>query len=474
MNLNEQVLRIQNLNYFLSEQIFANPTPITSSDIVIQGPFELRGDGNVYNMRKDITLAKGATLKLRYNVRNNYTDTVKIKNFKYNGVGLKKTEWSNTTIEPKSFTYLTITIGTQEKKQPDLPGMDGASNNWGEVNPSYLNNSTFSGRFEVEGPKIASALIGVTSNQNFVTKELPPVSIKVPVSYYLVDPKEMGLDKVEIPVLGPVFDWMSSWDHHDWLLFAEIAFSILSMMTPAGWIAGAIALGAGGANAYSYFKEGDNFNGWFNLIFSIIPAGELFKAIPVVSKYGVEKSLQILWRAKSAKITKAEFKWLKEFMKQSRLNKSTIEFLLKSNLARKFMKFIYSLPTKKILAILVTLKKVGIFTGKLVLVVGGISLGLEYVLYLLGVEEKDVKKGTMQEQDWNLVHNNKDDIKEQATSLLETGLEKLDEEEVIKAIGTTGQVNEGQFNKTLDSINLQNKKYFDSLANVRVNVTPIQ
>lgn len=464
MNLSEEINRIHNLNFFLLKEQSLTPIQrITSSDIRIEGPYELRGDGNLYNLRADLSLVKGADLQVRYNIINNFSKPVVIKNVKFTGEGLKNTSLSTKNLAPSSFATLTLNIGTINQSQADLPGYDKA-----QLSKPEIVTSNFSGTITIEGPKIQSPFFGASNqNENFVIKQLPSFTVKVPKNYYFVDAPE----KYRIPVLFDAFDWVASWNAHDWLLFAEIAASLAMMLTPAGWVAGLIALGAGGANAYLYFDEGDNFNGWFNLIFSIIPAVDLIKAIPAISKYGIEGSLKILWRAKASKITKEELAWLNQFMKQSSKNKELIYSLLKSNLGRMLIKALYTLPTPMILKILVILKKVGLFTGTLVLVVMGLSYTVEYVLYLMGVEKKDVQPGTEAEVDWNIINNpdNQEEIKTQAIGLMESGLEPLDDIEVLEVISTAGKVQQGDFEKTLDSIQKQNRVYFDSLQKTKVN-----
>lgn len=466
--MNEKTLAYQNLESILlrmrydstktltenKSSILEQPYPYTQvelkqDEVKVFGPFELTRSGDLMNY-KIKNLKSDEQLVVAYKIQNFSKHPLKF--LKYNVVSKtsdnsfnfnKNVDFTNTQIEPNDFEIMSITIDNDFK--------------------SYKNKDT----------NLVFENCSITLKAGEETRQISPIFTKktdeiqkILQSFVVtISPKQVSLPKKVSPfAVKETYNWVKSWDKHDWLTFVEIGASLASMLTPAGWIAGIMALGAGGANAYFYFKEGDNYLGWLSLTFAVIGSAEIIRAIPIIQKYGVNESLNLLYKSRwGGKLTEEEAAYIAQLEKQISENSPELIRLYKNALVQKILLYFKSLPAEEIAKILTILKHTGKWVGTAIVIIGGMTFTFDKIYSILSKDEKTVNQKSALAPIYNLVNkNNGEDTSKAMMKVINANLVKIDSspQEVLDSIYG---INSEQSQAYLDSINVENKKYLDSL-----------
>jgi len=95
-----------------------------------------------------------------------------------------------------------------------------------------------------------------------------------------------------------VKEYFETWDVHDWLDLASIA---VLLVPEAGFF---LSMAIDSYNAALFVQEGRNFEAGLRIAFSLIPAGVIFTKIPMVKKYGIKPTIELL--SKLSRVEKLE------------------------------------------------------------------------------------------------------------------------------------------------------------------------
>jgi hypothetical protein len=169
-----------------------------------------------------------------------------------------------------------------------------------------------------------------------------------------------------------LYDWLKTFDAHDWLTVIEVSAGIAAMVS--GPFA-PIFLGIGGIAAATdsilYFQDGDPYMGTIMMALSIIPGGiakGIFKTSKVFKKRGIKGSIDLIKKYKSGgKMTKEQAKDLSrigiDFAKKSSQVNSAMVKELSGNLEKKSLKYLANF--------LLALGKLGLNLSGMVFKIGG-------------------------------------------------------------------------------------------------------
>jgi len=177
----------------------------------------------------------------------------------------------------------------------------------------------------------------------------------------------------------------AKFNSHDVLSFIEISTGLLGLLpTPLSPILLGVSTAAGLADAAVYFNEGDNYMGGMMAVLSLIPGGELMKALKgskVLSKRGIKGTQELIKKYKSgAKITEEETKDLIKLGKI--INESGVMARLGKNAAfQSFKNGLKNKSSKFLLNLLIGLSKLGFKLSEVVFKVGATAYGFDK-LYL--------------------------------------------------------------------------------------------
>lgn len=435
MNLTEEINRINELNFFfLKEQTFNNSISkksLVSTDISIEGPYELGDDNRVYNLGKELSVKKNENLKIIFRIRNNYPEVVTIKSVNITGDGFKNSTLSSKTIKPNDFEQLTLNIGAIEmqywKKEGGIGGGLTSDKKFPE---NQILMSKISGDIVIEGPKLSSGTlpIGSLANQNTLLKKLPTFTVKVLQT-------NVGVPLKKIKPASETINWISTWDTHDWLNFLELAATALAFFSPVGWVALAsstLALTFGGINAKLYFDEGDNYMGGMTVFFSLIPGAQLAKTFTTISKNGVKTTFEALKAVKAGTASEAQERIAKEFAEELGKKGKVANNLLQSAIRKKILENLIQQPTKTIVGALAYLGKLGFKIAGLGVVFAGSLYSWDVVYGLLGKNEDEIEQKSIIRQLWRWLNENPEEIREQSIESLEKTLENIP----IDSLGT--------------------------------------
>jgi hypothetical protein len=184
-----------------------------------------------------------------------------------------------------------------------------------------------------------------------------------------------------------IIDWFSTLSTHDWLTLIEISTAILGMIpSPASPILLGISTLAGVSDAGVYYAEGDKYMGTMMLALSVIPGGELLKAVKgskVLIKRGVGGYKSLIKKYKAGvKLTELEIKDLKILGKKIAENASEVNKLMTKNLTTKILESLTKRTPKFLINLILMLKKLGVIKlSEISLKIGGIVYGIDQ-LYL--------------------------------------------------------------------------------------------
>lgn len=421
MNLTEEINRINELNFFfLKEQTFNNSISkksLVSTDISIEGPYELGDDNRVYNLGKELSVKKNENLKIIFRIRNNYPEVVTIKSVNITGDGFKNSTLSSKTIKPNDFEQLTLNIGAIEmqywKKEGGIGGGLTSDKKFPE---NQILMSKISGDIVIEGPKLSSGTlpIGSLANQNTLLKKLPTFTVKVLQT-------NVGVPLKKIKPASETINWISTWDTHDWLNFLELAATALAFFSPVGWVALAsstLALTFGGINAKLYFDEGDNYMGGMTVFFSLIPGAQLAKTFTTISKNGVKTTFEALKAVKAGTASEAQERIAKEFAEEMGKKGKVANNLLQAAIRKKILENLIQQPTKTIVGALVYLGKLGFKIAGLGVIFAGSLYSWDVVYGLLGKNEDEIEEKSIIRKLWRWLNENPEEIREQSIESL--------------------------------------------------------
>lgn len=435
MNLTEEINRINELNFFfLKEQNFNNSMSkksLVSTDISIEGPYELGADNRIYNLGKELSVKKNENLKIIFRIRNNYPEVVTIKSVNITGDGFKNSTLSSKTIKPNDFEQLTLNIGAIEMQYwKKVGGIGGGLTSDKKFPENQILMSKISGDIVVEGPKLSSGTlpIGSLANQNTLLKKLPTFTVKVLQT-------NVGVPLKKIKPASETINWISTWDTHDWLNFLELAATALAFFSPVGWVALAsstLALTFGGINAKLYFDEGDNYMGGMTVFFSLIPGVQLAKTFTTISKNGVKTTFEALKAVKAGTASEAQERIAKEFAEEMGKKGKVANNLLQSAIRKKILENLIQQPTKTIVGALAYLGKLGFKIAGLGVVFAGSLYSWDVVYGLLGKNEDEIEQKSIIRQLWRWLNENPEEIREQSIESLEKTLENIP----IDSLGT--------------------------------------
>jgi hypothetical protein len=187
------------------------------------------------------------------------------------------------------------------------------------------------------------------------------------------------------------YQWMKTWNTHDWLLLVQIVLTILGFATggATSLIAFLSAVGVDLVDAALYFSEGDPYSAVMVVILAIVPASELSK-IPgikdVIQRRGVEGIRKLIKKNKSGGgLAADEIKDLKIFGEKVVEDSKEITKLFGYAIKRLLMTYVSKKSTKWILNFLLAIKKT-----KTPIMIAGVAIPFDY-LYMY-VYRDDIEK----------------------------------------------------------------------------------
>lgn len=178
-----------------------------------------------------------------------------------------------------------------------------------------------------------------------------------------------------------------SFDIHDWFTLVQVTLLILGFATAGTTSVIAFALGATVdiVEAGIFLAKGDPYMGTVMLILSIFGINDLMK-IPIVKKYGIEGTKQLVRKYKSGgKLSSTELDDLKKLGEY--ISKGYEEFipLLKKSVKMQVIKYLSKKSMKWLLNLIIILNK-----GKLPLLIAGTWIFFDH--FYIYVFREDIKK----------------------------------------------------------------------------------
>lgn len=249
-------------------------------------------------------------------------------------------------------------------------------------------------------------------------------------------------------------EWIKTWDHHDWLNFAEIVAGIIAMSNPVGWIglaASGLALSFGGANAISYYNEGDKYTAGLILMFSLIPAGILMRQFKSIAKYGPKKVFESMKVVKSGGGTETQKKIAKEVSEELGKKGDVVNNLIGKEFVKQFLSRLLKSSTKALVGTLALAKKAGLLVGTAGLTIGGINYAWDKIYSLMGKNEKEIDTKSPLRQVVKLINNNPERIRKEAEEDVISLFENIKPEDL-------GKIDINKQKEILDSLSSSNKQ----------------
>jgi hypothetical protein len=188
---------------------------------------------------------------------------------------------------------------------------------------------------------------------------------------------------------SPLYVWMKTWDTHDWFSFVQLILLYLGFVT--GGVTSVISFALDGvvsvAEAIVYFtKDKDPYMGVVMGLLSLLGMDDI-KRIPIVKKYGIEGTAQLLRKQKEGieKLTKEEIDDLKLLGKYVYENIGEFIPLLKKSIKSQITKYLSKKSIKWLLNLLIVLNKT-----KKPLLVAGTWIAFDH--FYIYVFRDDIKK----------------------------------------------------------------------------------
>lgn len=209
--------------------------------------------------------------------------------------------------------------------------------------------------------------VSKTATENFFVEQKPDFS-----GYDILNPMNPNYGKKTEDPLG-----LKNWDTHDWFTLVQLTLLVLGFAT--GGITSIVAFALGSivdvAEAGIFLvKDKDPYMATVMLILSILGVNDLMK-LPIVKKYGVKGTKELMKRAKDGvKLSVEEIRDLKKLGEQIAKNSGEIIPLFKKGLKRKILNYLSKKNTKQLLNLLVVLNK-----SKVPLFIAGTWIPFDYV-----------------------------------------------------------------------------------------------
>jgi hypothetical protein len=188
-----------------------------------------------------------------------------------------------------------------------------------------------------------------------------------------------------------LFNWMKSWNTHDWLLLVQLILVLLGFLTggTTALVAFLLAVGVDLTDAMLYLSEGDPYSAAMVAILAIVPANELLK-LPgikdIVQKRGVGGIKKLIKKNKSGQtLSPDEIKDLKFFGEKVIEEAEEITKLFSSAIKRLLLTYVSKKSTKWILNFLLIVRKT-----PAPIKIAGVAIPFDY-LYMY-VYRDDIKK----------------------------------------------------------------------------------
>jgi hypothetical protein len=251
-----------------------------------------------------------------------------------------------------------------------------------------------------------------------------------------------------------IINWVSTWDKHNWLTFLELVAGGIAMASPIGWAtiaANALALTFGGANAVTYWQEGDKYMAGLIMFFSLIPGAQLTKEFKSIAKYGPEKAFEALRVVKGGGGSAAQKQIAKEVSEELGEKGGRVNELVGKTLKSKFLETLKKSSTKTILGFLTLAKKAGYLVGVGGLMIGGVNYGWDTIYGLLGANEAEIDKKSPLREVIRYFKNNPEDVRSAALADAQQTLINIPSDSL-------GEINLPKGKSYLDSVEMSWKK----------------
>jgi len=266
-----------------------------------------------------------------------------------------------------------------------------------------------------------------------------------------VSPK--GLENYSQGSWTETSEWIKTWDKHDWLGFAELVAGIVALTNPVGWIglaASGLALSFGGANAISYYNEGDKYTAGLILMFSLIPAGILMRQLKSIAKYGPKKVFESIKVVKSGRGNEIQKQIAKEVAEEIGTKGKIVNEMMGEQFIKQFLSRLLNSSTKALVGTLVLAKRAGLIVGVTGLTIGGINYGWDKIYGLMSKNEKEIDAKSPLRQLVKIIKNNPEELRKQAEEDVSKLFENIKSEDL-------GKINLEKQKEILDSLELSNK-----------------
>lgn len=190
-----------------------------------------------------------------------------------------------------------------------------------------------------------------------------------------------------------LFNWMKTWDVHDWFTLVQLVLMFLGLFTMGTTSIISLALGTivGVAEAAVFLvKDKDPYMATVMMILSIFGVDDLMK-IPIIKKYGIEGTKQLIRRSKNGvELTAQEIKDLKALGEYIKDNLGEILPKFKFAIKKQIMKYISKKGSKWVLNFIYTLDK-----GKKMIFVAGTWIPFDY--WYIYTFKDDIKKMSLRD-----------------------------------------------------------------------------
>jgi len=238
-----------------------------------------------------------------------------------------------------------------------------------------------------------------------------------------------------------IINWVSTWDKHDWLTFGELVATGVALASPVGWAAiaaNALALTFGGANAVTYWQEGDKYMAGMIMFFSLIPGAQLTKEFKSIGKYGPEKAFEALRVVKGGGGSAAQKQIAKEVSKELGQKGPSVNQLFELGLKSKYLKILLNSSLETMLKFLTWAKTIGVLVGKGGIVIGGSFYAWDYLYGLMGKNEDEIDKKSPLRAVWRMIKTHPEEVKEIAKSDINKTFQNLTSKEVLDSLNVRG------------------------------------
>jgi len=187
---------------------------------------------------------------------------------------------------------------------------------------------------------------------------------------------------------------LKNWDVHDWFTLVQLVLLVLGLFTGGATavIAAALGFGVDIAEAGVFLtKDKDPYMATVMFILSFLGINDLMK-IPVVKKYGIEGTKQLIRKAKEGvELSKDEIMDLKKLGEQIVKNSGELIPLIKFGIKRRMLNYFSKKSMKWLLNFMILTNK-----GKGAVLVGGTWVAFDY--FYIYVFRDDIGKMKLRDE----------------------------------------------------------------------------